>query len=72
MSDFYRAEALFRGGARGPSFGLGQLISAEELEEQELEQKRARDIETRERKRGVARGRGRWGGGILGLLIGTA
>ncbi len=70
MSDFYRAEALFRGGARGPTFGLGQLIQREEEEEYRLEQERARGIETRERKRGVARGRGRWGGGLPGGILG--
>ncbi len=70
MSDFFRAEALFRAGR--PTAMLRRDISREEEEEYRLGQERARGIETRERKRGVARGRGRVGGGILGYLIGAA
>ena len=70
MSDFYLAEALLR--AQRPTFELGLDISREEEEEFRLEQERRRGLETRERKRGIATGRGRWGGGILGYLIGAA
>ncbi|KKM79921.1 hypothetical protein LCGC14_1345070 [marine sediment metagenome] len=68
MSDFYRAEALFRAGR--PTAMLRRDISREEEEEYRLEQERARGIETRERKRGVARGRGRWAGGLPGGILG--
>ena len=68
MSDFYLAEALLR--AQRPSFELGLDISREEEEEFRLEQERRRGIETRERKRGVATGRGRFAGGIPGGILG--
>ncbi len=68
MSDFYLAEALLR--AQRPTFELGLDISREEEEEFRLEQERRRGIETRERKRGVATGRGRFAGGIPGGILG--
>ena len=69
MSDFYLAEALLR--AQRPTFELGLDISREEEEEFRLEQERRRGIETRERKRGVATGRGRFAGGVGGGAAGA-
>lgn len=66
----YLAAALFR--AKDPTIELRKDIWLEEAEERRLEEERRRGIETRERKFGTARGRGRVGGGLLGLLIGTA
>lgn len=71
MSDNpFIAQALLR--AKRPTFELGLEIRREEEEEFRLAEERRRGIETRERKRGVARGRGRWGGGLLGLLLAGA
>ncbi len=72
MANFYREEAIARAKAGVPTRELWQDIRRVEEEEARLVEERARGIETRERKRGVARGRGRWGGGILGYLLGAA
>lgn len=64
----YIAAALFR--ARDPTQELRRDIWLEEAEERRLELERARGMETRERKRGVARGRGRWAGGLPGGILG--
>ena len=64
------AEALLR--ASRPTLGLRMDIRQEEEEELRLEQERQRGLEKRERKFGKARGRGRWAGGLLGLLAAGA
>lgn len=71
MSDFWLAAEMARRPEVSPTARLEALISEEERREWELEQERARGIETREWKRGVARGRGRWAGGIGGGLGGA-
>ncbi len=64
----YLAETLLR--ASRPTFELGLDIRREEEEEERLWGERARGLETRERKFGEARGRGRWGGGLPGGILG--
>lgn len=66
MSEYWLAAEMARRPGISPTALLGRDISEEEREEWELEQERARGIETRERRRGVARGRGRVAGGIGG------
>lgn len=71
MSEYWLAAEMARRPEISPTARLGALISEEERMEWELEQERARGIETRERRRGVARGRGRWGGGVAGGAAGA-
>ena len=69
-NSYYESLMRLRGAGTRARRRLEGYKWLEEEEERRLELERARGIEARERKRGVARGRGRWAGGLPGAIIG--